>query len=175
MPDSHSPLASSSLAALRLLVGYALHAPEAAAGRPTLLAHAGATDARPCQRLFAVTAACREEPAVADVLDALLTDTLGDAARPYTNASAAKIARIWHERGDELDGRLLGALLWQVARREESAFRALEDEIVRACPPERLLSRPQRAVGLLGGFDGANENHCQRSTTTTGSQSRRSR
>jgi hypothetical protein len=175
MPESTSPFASSSLAALRLLVGYALHAAETAAGRPTLLAHAGATAARPCQRVFAVTAACCTDRAMAGVLDGLLAATLGDTARPYANASAAKVARFWRERGHALEGPALGAILWQVARRHESGFRALEGEIVRACPPERLLSRDQRAVGLLGPQDGSNGSHPPPSAPPTGQASRRSR
>jgi hypothetical protein len=112
---------------------------------------------------------------MAGVLDGLLAATLGDTARPYANASAAKVARFWRQRGHALEGPALGAILWQVARRHESGFRALEGEIVRACPPERLLSRDQRAVGLLGPQDGSNGSHPPPSAPPTGQASRRSR
>jgi len=146
MPATPLPLASSSLAALRLLVGYALTAEEAAPARPVLLAHAGATGAPPCQALVEVLAALRGGAAVAGVFDGILAATLGREAERFANQSAPELARRWRERGDSLDGRELAALLWQVARRQEPAFREIENEIARACSPPRLLSPEQRAL-----------------------------
>jgi hypothetical protein len=141
-----APFASASLAALRLLVGFALTAEEAAPGRPALLAHAGATGARPCQAPVAVLCALRECDVVRGVLDGILAATLGREAERYAPLSAPALARCWHERRDGLSGRELAALLWQVARRGEQAFRELETDIACSCKPLRLLSQEQRTI-----------------------------
>jgi hypothetical protein len=145
VPAPHPPFASSSLSALRLLVGFALIADEASPGRDVLLGHAAATGARPCQALAAVLCALRRSPAAGGVLDGILAATLGREAARYVGAPASALARCWREHGDSLPGRTLTALLWQVARREGRAFRELEDEIARACSPFRLVPESQRA------------------------------
>jgi hypothetical protein len=144
----HLPFASASLAALRLLVAYALTADETAPARPALLSHAGASGARPCQALAAVLCALRRRAAVPGVLDGILAATLGREAERYAYLSASGLERCWREYRQGLCGRELAALLWQVARREEGNLRALEAEIASASPPARLLSPQQRAFAL---------------------------
>lgn len=149
MRATPAPFGSSSLGALRLLVGFALVAEEAAPARATLLAHAGAAGARPCEALLSVLRALRHGPVVPAVLDGLLAATLGREAARFARRSAPELAACWRERRDGLDGRELAALLWQVARRDGGAFRALEEEIACAITPLHLLSPQQRALALV--------------------------
>lgn len=146
MNTPRPPFASSSLAALRLLVAYALTAEETEPARPALLAHAGASGARPCQAPTAVLCALRRRASVSGVLDGILAATLGREAEHYAGLSAAALERCWRERRNGLSGREPAALLWQVARREDGLLRELEAEIASACPPPRLLSAQQRAL-----------------------------
>jgi len=146
MDASPSPFASSSLASLRLLAGFALTAEETSPARRALLAHAGAADAGPCRALAALLSALRRRDDVGHLLDGLLAVAVGRDAQPYVGRSAEELLRCWAERGEGLEGRELTAFVWQVARGRDARLRALEAEIARACPPARLLSEPQRAV-----------------------------
>jgi hypothetical protein len=127
-------------------VGYVLTAEEAASGRRALLARAAVADAPACQALVAVLGAVRRGAVVRSTLDGVLAAALGVEAERYARLSAPAVARCWRERNDRLAGPELAALLWQVSRREERAFRELENDIARACSPLRLLSPWQRAV-----------------------------
>ena len=144
-----TPFASSSLAALRLLASFALTADETAAGRATLLAHAGASGASPCEALAAILSALRGRSSARGVLDGILAATVGREAERYHELSAAELAARWGADRESLEGRPLVALVWQVARRHEPALRDLESEIARSCAPERLLSPEQRLLDPL--------------------------
>jgi hypothetical protein len=146
MDASSAPLASSSLAALRLLVGYALAAEETASARGALLARSGAARAPACPALMAVLGAVREGESGCRTLDAVLAAALGGEADRYARLSARALACRWREQGHDLAGPDLAALLWQVARRAEHTCRELENDIARACSPLRLLSAQQLAV-----------------------------
>jgi hypothetical protein len=149
MEETPAALASSCLPALRLLVGYALTAEEAAPGRRMLLDRAGVADGPACEALAGVLGAVRRRAAVRRTLDGVLAVALRVESQRYTRRSAPELARCWREQGDRLAGPRLAALLWQVARREERGLRELEREIARACSPLRLLSAAQLAVDLV--------------------------
>lgn len=139
------PFEACSLQSLRLLVGYALFAEEAAAARCALLRLTG-REPSTCGTLLRAVAAARSHPSTAWTLDGSLAALLGGHARPFEALSVAALAELWWQRGASLAGPALAALVWWLARDERVVVRPLERRIVAGLDAARLLSPAQLAV-----------------------------
>lgn len=149
------PFAACELRSLRLLVGYALVAEEAALARGALLRWLPpgplAPLARTCAALPALVAAAREGSGPRFALDAALGLVLDTHAQPYRMRRTHGLAELWMAERRTLAGPPLAALLWRLARDGHPALRPLERRVAAATEPERLLDLAQRtALGCAG-------------------------
>ncbi len=126
-----APLACASTRSLRLLTGYLAVVDAEGLEAAGLLPRGGAAEPA-CARCLLALAAVLQRPALRAALDRLLDERLGASAAPFADACLSQLAETLASRPQDWSRDTGVALLFSVARRDESHYRKLEDRVAAA-------------------------------------------